>query len=259
MTIKGGAYKLIAVSLPDKYFTLQSEIEEPEKRYPKAPAKALFSSFFSELLACIGVGVFFLYWFASVTTPITTITPNIIPGEKCIALNPKKGTVYFNKTTSENGQFASLSSTSNECIALLQDKAVCADGNRNDIVRVWGPANPGNIKFYKSGYLAFTGSLSGGSPITASFPSISFPKPAFGGETVGGSTSVSHPDLSGSVAMVHAYYYSPNGPALPASNAFASLTASDPAYMFIDSTTNIGYVIQSTQWTDSQPNYDYKL
>ena len=65
--------KLTAKSLPDSYFKA-----EFQQRDPKAPPKVLFSSFFSEIGASFGILIFFIYYFASLSTPITTISPSIL-------------------------------------------------------------------------------------------------------------------------------------------------------------------------------------
>ena len=142
------AYKLTALNLPDKFFR---ELEEPpEDRFPKGPARVLFLSFYAELAVCFGVLIFFVTYFATLTTPNTSIGSTIQPGQVCIALNPKRGTTYYSKDTSENGQFASLSKSSADCVAYLEGLDVCKDGNRRDIVQVVGPTITENMKLFKS-------------------------------------------------------------------------------------------------------------
>ena len=104
------------------------------------------------------MGVFFVVYFATLSTPVKTISTTIIAGQTCTSLNPKTGTVYFNATHSENAQFASLSMTSQKCEELLTRLNVCGDGRRLDVINLWGISNPNSSQYYPggNGYFSFT-------------------------------------------------------------------------------------------------------
>jgi hypothetical protein len=199
--MKGAAIKLIAKSLPDAYFKNEAEV-----RAPKAPLWALFSSFFFENVAGMAVLIFFVIYFQQQSVPITTISPTILASQDCSALVPKKGTTYYSKVNSENAQFSSPTQRSDECNKLLTTLNVCADNARHDILQVYGPSNPRNIKFASSGYLTFTVGSSA-SALAPSFSSVSFPKPAYGGSTFSGSSTLSYPDQKKVISWLFVYNY----------------------------------------------------
>jgi hypothetical protein len=167
----------LAKSLPDTYFRNEAEI-----RAPKAPAWFLFVAFFAENAVAVATLCYFFYYFASLATVVTTISPTTIQGQDCLALNPKKGAVYYSKQHSENAQFASYNAKSQSCIDLLTTKLnVCGDGKRFDFLQVLGVTNFNSSQYYSSGYFSFMPpSTSSGltSGLAALYnPSASFPKP----------------------------------------------------------------------------------
>ena len=138
--------RLLAKSLPDTYFRNAAEV-----RTPKAPAWFLFVAFFAEnVVVCTTLG-FFFYYFSQLATVVTTISPTILHGQDCMALNPKMGTVYYSKEHSENAQYAGFNAKSQECEHLLSKTLdVCRDGVRYDLISLWGVTNPTNLKYYTS-------------------------------------------------------------------------------------------------------------
>ena len=127
--------------LPRSYY------HSPRDRKLVAPTWVSISVSFLEIAACVGMFVGMVFYFYNHTTPHTTISITPLPGQSCSVLNPRRGTVHYNRTNSENAQFAGLYTTSQQqCEAALEAARVCEDGVRHDHLTLWGVTNPNNTQ-----------------------------------------------------------------------------------------------------------------
>lgn len=167
--------KVINKSFPESYY-----VKPTEEKTPKAPPWVLRRSYSFELAALFIVFGIFIQYFASIGTPVVTISGNLLPGQDCVALNPKQGTTYYSNTTSENAQFARPNMTVQQCEDRLQQSNVCGDGVRLDFLQILGVTNFNNSQYFSSGYFSFTPSTAAGLKAGLAQlynPSTSFPKP----------------------------------------------------------------------------------
>ena len=186
-----GVTKMLVGFLPRSYFQPSSETLRPV-----APVWRVLASFSLEVTTAL-VAFATMYWyFSTAPTDVITITSSLLPGQGCSVLNPKRGTVYFSKVNSENAQFAKPTNlTSQECEAMLTKLDVCGDGQRHDVINLWGVTNPNNSQYFPgngSGYLSFTPSQTAGLDTQISLfqgSAVSFPKPSFGGQSFEGHSS----------------------------------------------------------------------
>jgi len=133
-------------ALPRVYFR-----PPPGSKQPVAPVWRALASFSLEVSVVVACFAFMIWYFATAPTPTTTITSSLLPGQACSVLNPKRGTVYFSKTHSENAQFAKPTNlTSQQCEALLSKLDVCGDGRRLDVLNLWGISNPNNSQYFRA-------------------------------------------------------------------------------------------------------------
>ena len=64
----------------------------------------------------------------SITTSVTVISSNTLPGYSCVTLSPKKGLDFFNSINSENGQFARVYESYDDCMSRLDAAKLCITG-----------------------------------------------------------------------------------------------------------------------------------
>ena len=168
--------------VPPAYFA-----KKKEQRRPLAPVGRVICGFILEVLACAIAFAVMLWIFATTLTQQTTIVDKPKEGATCATLTPKRGVVYYGKTDSENAQYAGLTMNYSSCVDYLTTKHdVCADGNRLDLLVLWGVSNPNNSQYFpptpkgSQGYFSFTPSQTAGlSTQLKAFAgaSASFPKP----------------------------------------------------------------------------------
>ena len=163
-----------------------------EDKVPVAPVSLVVMGSSFDVVAALVAFAVMVWYFATAPTLVTTISSKLLPGQKCSVLNPKSGTVYFSSANSENAQFAKPTNlTSQQCIAMLTKLDVCGDGQRLDVINLWGVTNPNNSRYFPggSGYYSFTPTQSVGlkTQLAAFYGStVSFPKPVFGGQSFTG-------------------------------------------------------------------------
>jgi len=138
--------------IPDKYIKPAPGM----KREPIAPVGTLLFTYLSTILVSAGVFAACFAYFSMISTSITTISYELLPGKNCEVLIPKVGLESFSQSTSEGGQFASFRMGYDQCISYLREMAVCGDGNRLDFISLVGVINANNSQYYANGMYSFT-------------------------------------------------------------------------------------------------------
>ena len=244
----GGVAKTLVGFLPRSYFQPSSET-----RRPVAPLWRVLATFSLEVVAVITAFATMYWYFSTAPTNVITISSSLLPGQSCSVLNPKRGTVYFSKADSENAQFAKPTNlTSQQCEAMLAKLDVCGDG-RHDVINLWGVSNPNNTQYFPgsgSGYFSFTPSQTPGLDTQISLfsgSSVSFPKPAFGGQSfTGNSTDWNLLNLATPAS------------ALASAVKEALYAGVDPSFLLFDSAANKVYDTEPTD-LDASPKKDFDL
>jgi len=152
-TIMSKVTGLLVGALPPAYFKKKAEMREPV-----APVAHLLTGFYFQVAGLIVAFAVMVWYFSTSPTLQTVISPTILKDHDCISLNPKTGTTYYSKATSENAQFASPSMKFQACKDMLTALKVCSGSIRSDHLTAWGVTNPNNSQYFPggSGYYSFT-------------------------------------------------------------------------------------------------------
>lgn len=229
-------FRGVALGLPDRFFRTQVHKE------PVAPVQTIITGYTTQVGIC-SAGFAILVWiFSNAIVEQINISPIPIAGQDCSVLNPKRGTIYYSSTHSENAQFASPYMKSYECVSFLRDHGVCDDGKRVDHLMLLGVLNPNNSQYYPTGHFSFTPTQSSGLSTSLSpfyGKSVSFPQPPVGR------------DFQGSEQNWYTYSFSKN----VTSGAFTVYPGTPVPSLLRDSSSNKVY----DGSTGSAVNYDFSL
>lgn len=120
-------YAIIPLSFQcTSYDHLHIHIEQDTKII--APPKVVRIFNYTHRSIAIIVFSCLLWFFLSITSSVTIISSNTLPGYSCVTLSPKKGLDFFNSINSENGQFARVYEFYNDCMSRLDTAKLCING-----------------------------------------------------------------------------------------------------------------------------------